>query len=38
MQAALNFLLGRLHQGQMLSDTMLEGKFVVGDGRQEEGV
>jgi hypothetical protein len=38
MHAALNFLLGRLHQSQMRADTMLEGTCVAGDGRQEAGV
>ena len=38
MQAAINLLLSRLHKGQTLYDKILEGKFLLGDGRQEEGV
>jgi|RhiMetdeSRZDD1v2_1073273.scaffolds.fasta_scaffold336197_3 hypothetical protein len=38
MQAALNLLLHCLHKGQTLYDKMLEGKFLLEDGRQEEAV
>ncbi len=38
MQTALNLLLSRPHTGQTLHEKVVEGTFLLEDGRQEAGV